>query len=836
MPRGDRDRLVRVSEPDVSRSTASLIAQAVRRLESRLGGWAIERRRTIIVGAFALSAVAASGTAFLEFSADDRIYFSRDNPQLVAAEAMENTFGETSNVFFAVAPEDGNATSALALEAALWLTDRAWQVPFATRVDSLTNFQHSMAEKDDIVVRDLVDSSALGDADERARIRAIALAEPLLAGRLIARDGRASGVNVTVALPGEDQMREGALAAEFAYGLADEVCERFPGIDVRVTGLVIFNQAFMQVSLSDLQTLVPASFAAMTLALLFLTGGLGGTFAIMLVVALSVMVSVGLGGWVGLPMTAPSAIAPVVVLTVAIASCVHIFSSLVHSMQRDASRTLADRGADGPLPLPGDDALKRNAIIESMRVNLQPVFLACLTTALGFLSMNASEVPPLRHLGTFVAFGVGAAFFLSVTLLPALLSVLPVRVRETEDRRDAAMAALGEFVIRRRRVLGWGFGAVTVALVALVPRNELNDVFLHYFDESVEFRRDADFTVENLTGLYTMEYALSSGEPGGISDPSYLSDVAAYAEWYRAQPETVHVNVITDTFRRLNRSMHGDDPAEYRLPASRELAAQYLLLYELSLPFGLDLDNQIAVDRSATRMTVATRTLSSNEVIALDRRALRWLADHAPSVVRAESAGGTLMFAHLGRRNIVAMLVGTTIALVGISLVLVFALRSLRLGLASLVPNLVPGALGFGIWGLTVGEVGVSLSMVSAMTIGIVVDDTVHFLSKYRRARRELGCAPADAVRVTFRTVGRALLTTSLVLVIGFVVVSLSSFELNAGMGRLTALVIVLALFADFFLLPPLLMKIDTESDSGASSPGDAPGRATRNGRNRTPQ
>ena len=808
----------------MSRPTVKPITRAVRWLESRLGNWAIQRRGLIIAAAFVLSGIAASGTAFLEFSADDRIYFFKDNPQLIAAEAMENTYGETSNVFFAVAPEDSNATSALALEAALWLTDRAWQIPFATRVDSLTNFQHSVADDDDIVVLDLVDGSALDDAGERSRVRAVALAEPLLAGRLIARDGGASGVNVTVALPGEDNLREGTRVADFSYGLAERVRERFPGIDVRVTGLVIFNQAFMEVSLRDLQTLVPASFAAMALMLLFLTGGLGGTFAIMLVVALSMMVSVGLGGWVGLPMTAPSAIAPVVVLTVAIASCVHIFSSLVHAMRTDASRTRAERSAGGsPLP-PRDDAIKRNAIIESVRINLQPVFLACLTTTLGFLSMNASEVPPLRHLGTFVAFGVGAAFLLSVTLLPALLSLLPIRARATGDRRDVAMAALGEFVIRRRRVLGWGFGAVTVALLASIPRNELNDVFLHYFDESIEFRRDAEFTIENLTGIYALDYALPSGEPGGITDPSFLSDVAAFAEWYRAQPEALHVNVITDTFRRLNKSMHGDDPAEYRLPATRELAAQYLLLYEFSLPFGLDLGNQIAVDRSATRMTVATRTLSSNEVIALDRRALQWLTESAPNIVHPESAGAALMFAHLGRRNIVAMLTGTTIALVGISLVLVLALRSLRLGLASLVPNLVPGALGFGIWGLTVGEVGVSLSMVSAMTLGIVVDDTVHFLSKYQRARRELGCAAPDAVRVAFGTVGHALLTTSLVLVAGFVVVSLSSFELNAGMGRLTALVVALALFADFFLLPPLLMKIDAGSNSGASSSTDAPG------------
>ena len=792
--------------------------KAVREFESRLGGWVVVSRWPIIIVTMVLVGIATSGTLFLEFSADHRIYFSKDNPQLLAYEAMENTYGQRGNVFFAIAPESRDATSALALEATAWLTEQSWQIPYSTRVDSVTNFQHTTADGDDILVRDLVDEAARGDASERARIRAIALAEPRLAARLLARDGGVSGINVTVHLPGENKILEGPQVIEAARGLADEVRERFPGIDVKITGLAIFNQTFMEVSLGDLKTLVPASFAAMTLMLVLLTQGLSGTFAIMLVVAMSVMTAVGLGGWVGLPMTAPSAIAPIVVLTVAIANCVHVFATFSQYMQGDASRMLADRGSDALLRRARTGGLKRDAIVESLRVNLQPVFLASLTTTLGFLSMNFSEVPPFRQLGTFVAFGVGAAFLLSVTLLPALLSLLPVRVRATGHRGDAAMAALGEFVVRRRRELLWGSALIVVALVASIPRNELNDVFLHYFDESIEFRRDADFTTENLTGMYTMEYSLASGEVEGISDPDFLADIAAFAEWYKEQPETIHVNVITDTFRRLNMSMHGDDPAEYRLPASREQAAQYLLLYEMSLPFGLDLNNQIDVDKSATRMTVVTQTLSSNEVLALDRRALQWLADHAPNIVRPESSGTTLMFAYLGRRNIVSMLVGTTIALIGISFILIFALRSLRLGLTSLVPNLIPGALGFGIWGLAVGEVGVSLSVVTAMTLGIVVDDTVHFLSKYRRARRELGCASPDAVRVAFRTVGRALLTTSLVLVAGFVVVSLSSFELNAGMGKLTAMVIALALMADFFLLPPLLMKVEGDAGTGSFS------------------
>ena len=434
----------------------------MRALESRLGGWVIAARWPIVAVTLVLVGIAASGTAFLEFSADHRIYFSEDNPQLHAHEAMEDTYGKSANVFFAIVPEDRDATSALALEATAWLTEQSWKIPYATRVDSVTNFQHVTADGDDILVRDLVDEAARGDAGGRSRVRAIALAEPRLAARLLARDGGVGGVNVTVQLPGEAELIEGPLVAESARGLRDRLRERFPGIDARMSGMVIFNQTFMDVSLNDLKTLVPASFAAMTLMLLLLTRGIGGTFAIMIVVALAVMTAVGMGGWVGLPMTAVAAIAPIVVLTVAIANCVHVYSTLVHCMREDA-----DRGG-GALPwrTPTGD-LKRDAIVESVRVILQPVFLASLTTTLGFLSMNFSEVPPFRHLGTFVAFGVGAAFVLSVTFLPALLSLLPIRVRATAGRQDAAMAALAEFVVRRRRELLWGDGLIVLLLVCI---------------------------------------------------------------------------------------------------------------------------------------------------------------------------------------------------------------------------------------------------------------------------------------------------------------------------------------------------------------------------------
>ena len=764
-----------------------------RGFEATFGCWVLRFRWLVLFATVVVVSLAGSGGKHLTFTTDYRVFFSRENPQLLAFESVENNYAKNDNVMFVLAPKDGVVFSNSTLAAVVWVTEQAWQVPYSTRVDSISNFQHTEANGDDLVVRDLVRDPGSLSPEARERIAEIALSEPVLAGRLVAHDSKVTAVNVTVQLPGLDEAVEVPAVVDYVRRLAEDTRARFPGIDVYLPGMVMMNHAFAESSLLDMKTLVPLSLGAMVLFLGLLLRGFTGTAVTVMVIVFSVVSGMGLGGWIGFPLTPPSATAPTIILTMAIANCVHV---LVTFLQRQRA---------------GDE--KSDAIRESLRVNLQPVFLASLTTAIGFLCMNFSEVPPFRHLGTMVAMGVGISFLLSVTFLPAMLSFLPVRPGRQGVGHDRQMAALAEFVITHRKGLLWGMIALVAVLVASVPRNELNDVFVEYFDHTITFRSDSDFTTENLTGLYVLEYSLDSGEPGGIQSPEFLAQSAAFAEWFRNQPETKHVNVLSDTMKRLNKNMHGDDARYYRLPNSRDLAAQYLLLYEMSLPYGLDLNNQINIDKSATRMLVSIETISSNEVIALEARAADWVAKHAPRIKRADATGTTVMFAYIGRRNIESMLLGTTVALVLISGILVFALRSLKLGIISLIPNLVPGVMGFGIWGLTVGEVGLALSVVTSMTLGIVVDDTVHFLSKYRRARRESAYSSPDAIRYAFTTVGRALLVTSLVLVAGFLVLATSSFEVNAAMGLLTAVVIALALAADFLLLPPLLMKFEERND-----------------------
>jgi len=590
----------------------------------------------------------------------------------------------------------------------------------------------------------------------------------------------------------------------FARDLAEQLRARDPDLEVRLAGVAMMNNAFPEASFNDTQTLVPAMFAVVIITLALMLRFVTGTVLTVLVIFFSILTAMGLAGWLGIRLTPPSSTAPTIILTLAVANCVHLLATFLYQIRYHASN-------------------KVEAMVESLRINFQPIFLTSITTAIGFLSMNFSDAPPFHDLGNIVAMSVMAAFLYSVTIFPALLMVLPIRIKaRLEQDAPHTMDRFAEFVVRRRQPLLWGMGIVIVGLVSFLPQNELNDEFVKYFDESIEFRRDTDYTVEHLTGTYFIDYSLEARESGGISDPAFLANVDDFANWWREQPEVIHVATLTDILKRLNKNLHGDDSNWYRLPTERDLAAQYLLLYEMSLPYGLDLNDRLNVDKSATRVSVTLINLSTTQALELERCAAQWLTENGHAFSGSKGSSPTIMFSHIGARNIRSMLLGTAVALVLISMILIVALRSPKIGLVSMVPNLVPAGMAFGLWGLLVGQIGLSLSVVASMTLGIVVDDTVHFLSKYLRARREKGFDAPNAVRYAFSTVGMALWITSLVLIAGFGILSFSAFELNSGMGLLTAITIALALAADFLFLPPLLMKLEEKKNEATVSAGAA--------------
>jgi len=763
----------------------------MKKFEAAIAHWVIKNRWFLIAACLIIAAASGSGMFELAFNNDLRAFFSEENPQLQALEALENTYNRIDNVYFTLAPEDGNVFTRETLAALEELTESSWHIPYSSRVDSITNFQYTHSENDELIVEPLVDDALNMSAAEINRVRDIALSDPRLVSQQVSASGHVTGINVNILKP-ENINEAVPEVAAYVREMADKFRQKYPSIDIYIAGAIMFDNAFSEATRDDMKTLVPVMFLVLVIIIGLALRSYTGTIATLIIILMSMVTGMGLAGWAGIALTTGSGIAPTIILTLAVADSVHIMATVYQQM------SLGQK--------------KLEAVAESLRINLQPVFLTSITTAIGFLTMNYSDAPPFRDLGNIVAMGVIAAFCYSIFFLPSLMAILPIKVRNIKKEKNHLWHAcnrLADFVISNRRPVFWSMLVIIALLISGMSRLELNDNFLRYFSRKYDIRRATDFMQENLRGWDIIEYSLDSGEPGGIHKPEYLAAVDDFAGWYRKQPKVTFVSTITDTFKILNKNMHGDDPAFYAIPDSRELAAQYLLLYELSLPFGQDLNNRLNVDKSATRMIVFLKNTTAREQREMDARAREWLKENGPPPMFTYGSGLSIIWAHISKRNIESMLGASFGALILISGILILALRSFRLGFISLIPNLAPAFMAFGIWGLLVGQVGLGLSVIASLTIGIVVDDTIHFLSKYLRARREENMDPTDAVRYAFNTVGTAMWVTTLALVAGFAVLTASGYNVNAQMGLLSAITISLALILDFFFLPALLLMMD---------------------------
>lgn len=770
----------------------------------RLAEWMIKFRWLVIVLSMAATVAIGYGATTLEFSNNYRVFFSKANPQMQAFEDFQATYTKNDNFFFTVIPKDGDIFTADTLAAIETLTEGSWQLPYASRVDSLNNFQHTWADEDDLIVEDLFGSPLGMTQDFIEERRAIAIAEPLLRDQLVTADSRATAVNVTLQYP-EQSLDEVPEAVAAARVLRDEVQAAHPDLTIWLSGVSMLNFSMSDSGQSSLAALMPVTFALVLLLATIALRSVSATLVMFIIIIFSSVVAMGVGGFIGIKLTPISGIAPIVVLTLAVADSIHILISM---------RVAMGEGMD-----------KRSALVEAMRTNFLAVAVTSLTTVVGFLALNFSDAPPFHDLGNISAVGIAAAWAFSVTLLPALVSLMPMKAgaKLGAGTSTVLMERFADFVVRRHKVLAIGSGTFALILIALIPTLEFNDTFTKYFDERVAFRRAVDAS-EPYFGAAPIEISLPAAEAGGVSDPEYLRTLDAFTDYLRGHNVVRHVYSITDIMKRLNRNMHGDDPATYALPEDRELAAQYLLLYELSLPYGLDLNDRINIDKSASRVTVNLNNPTTIETKAFLSDADAWLQENAPVYMRAvEPTGAYVMFTFITDRNVESMIQGTLVAIAVIGLILIFALRSVGLGLLSLIPNGLPILAALGAWAVFVGEVGFTVAVVASLSLGIVVDDTVHFLTKYRRSRTTHNSSKADAIRYAFVRVGPALVINTVILAVGFAVLVVSSFKLTADMGLLTMLAIIFALLFDFLLLPGLLLwfGVKDQVDAPASQKGD---------------
>ena len=753
----------------------------------RLADFVVNNRIKMAFVTMLMAFAVYAGIPNLKLDTDGRVFMAADNPDKILLDRFEQEFAKDDNLAIVIVPKDGEVFTPRTLGAIGAMTEELWNLPYVRLVNSITRFQNTYADGDMMVVEDLVPEPSMVTDAEAAEARAVALDRVEIRNSLINDDASATAISVIFRLPGVDLVTEIPDIISEAEPLLERYRADYPDITFKASGSVAVSQAFATASQRDGETLTPAMLVAMLVVVGVLLRSVTGSLLILILAALSALVSLGALGWTRVPINSATAVAPLMVITLAVASSVHVLSSVRQTMQQTSDRTIWARRA-----------LTDHGL---------GITVAVFTTAIGFLSLNFSISPPFRQLGNMVAGGMIGVWIFTIFLLPGLICWIPIRQKKDTAAVDRMMVALGEFVIRNQKRLLVGIPVVIIAFAAGISQIKLEDDFLRYFDESFETRQATDLYETELGGLNVLEYSVETGVENGINSVAYLQKLDALSAFLRDQPEISHIRSLSDTIKRLNMNMNGDDPAYYRIPDTDEEASQFLFLYELSLGYGMDLTDQINVDRSSTRISAFVGYATTRQLLALDDKIQGWFDSNAPEL-KSPVTGQSHVYTMISARDVPSMLQGTTLALIFISFVIFLVLRNLKLGIVSLVPNLLPALMGFGLWGYMVGNVTLAVSIVVAMTLGIVVDDTVHFMLKYANARKR-GDSAEDSVRYAFKSVGMALTVTSLGLVVGFAILGQSGFAVNRDMAQLTAITLAFALFVDFLFLPPLLIFLD---------------------------
>ena len=647
-----------------------------------------------------------AGIHRLALVSDYRIFFSEDNPELNTFLSLQRLYSNSDNVLLVVKPPSQTIYNGDTINLIHDITKEAWLLPYAVRVNSLTNYPHTYADGDDIYIEEFISRKEQINTERIRYIKKEAKQEEDLLNQLITPSGSLAAIDIIIRLPGKNNKKEVSDVAENVRQLVAKIESEYPDHKIYMSGIIMMNNAFFEAARGDFITLIPIMVLVILIAAGVILRTKSGAIAISLVVIGSVLAALGLAGWLGIPLSAPSVSAPIILLTIIVASNIHILSSLQQEM------------------INGNDV--ESALYKSVDKNYIPVLLTNVTTLIGFLAMNFSESPPFRDLGNIVAIGVVVSWCLSMTIVPFVIRRFPSKAASSlANSFSLRMPQFSDFTRRHRTVIIMFLLPVSLSLTLLSFTNELNDDFVKYFDESVEFREHTEYINSNFTGIYSIEFSIETKHDNEIFQPNVLSFTDKFFVWLKKQPEIISVTSIINTLKNINQNMHGGKMEFYHLPESKEIAVQYFTLYEMSLPFGMDMNDKVNIKKSATRMVARLENMSTKELLALEKRVEHWLSKNKPDLVTINYSSPTVMFSHIGQRSIESLLKGAVLALLLISAILAFVFKSIRIGVVSILPNLLPAGLGYGVWALSVGQISMGLAGVSAMTIGIVVDDIV---------------------------------------------------------------------------------------------------------------
>ena len=745
-------------------------------------------RIPLFILAVILTCLLGTGIFRTTFNTSLSALLTQSDPYLNELEEMGRTFPSNGEIRFAfVADKGATVFDSKILLAISDLKERFIAIPKIQGINTILDFtspetQRRLFSK---TIDDLSDS-------EITEIGQVAKNERFLTTNLLSPDGRLTFAIIEVNTR-DSSNAERLEIADAILELKEELRNLHPEVNLFANSDVILEKASQQDMVDDLTRLMPVVILLCVAVICYCFKSLAIGACILAHVAFTIICTVGTLGFFGLSFNNISVIAPLVVVIISVANSVHIISIFKQGLYQGRKDF--------------------EAMIYSLKHNIRPVSLAAVTTAIGFTSLSMSSSPAIQDFGRIVSVGIAFAYLLTILMLPFML-VKVSGISSVSKKSDVTffqpqLRGLIKFTTQNDRVIFSVCSTLAVFTFFLLPLNETDFNRLDFIASDSDIREYYDVVNESMNRGLGLSYAIETQSENGAIDPVFLQEADKFTSWLSEQDEIESVISVVEVVKTINRILNDNDELQFRIPAETQTNFNYLNAYRTVEDNFLPLSQFIDEDYSAITLIINAKEMTNQQMIDLDER----ITQEYPRAFSSASlihGSGVLLFARMDELVTIELLQGYSISLILITLCLTLGFRSLHFGLLSVIPNLLTATMVFGFWALLVGQIDPFVMMLFSISIGLVVDDTVHILSHYLESRRG-GARKAEAIGISISTAGPALTITTMVLALGTTVLIFANTLYFQQSAKLLVPIVVLALVLDLLYLPTILKRFDTQ-------------------------
>jgi hypothetical protein len=724
-----------------------------------------------------------------------RVWFDKEHHLIKQMDQFEKFFGSDEYVSVIVHQPKG-IFRADTIELIKNLTEQMWTIPEIIRVESLTNTNIITGKDDEILIDPLLKDNFKGSPEE-----IMELEKTTFSNRDLTRFYLNDKKNLAIILGSIRPTFEEEPRYQLIVDKTKELIQKYQGTDgvrLDVLGSVAANNAFREVSAKDTRNLVPLMLFLM-LALLYWQ--FRSKLSLVLpfgLIASTVGVTFGFMGLLGIIYNSLLGAIPGILFAISIADTVHILTGYYYFRREGLSA--------------------RDSIRYSLTKNFTPTILTSVSTAMSFFSLAITEIAPIRDLGILSGIGTIMAWVFTYCFIGSTIALFAKHLDKGEKHAELKSeqkkktgfilpkAKIVQMIDRFRWPIALSFAGFTMLFLYIGVQNEVNSDPIKYFSKSIPLRKVYEFVHKDMDGLRGIEMMVDSHKEDGIKDPDFLRRLDAYQKWLLDDPHITRIQSFKEVVKKMNQVLMGGNPDEYRIPDNQKTIAESLFLYTLGLPQGSSINHLYSNDNRYMRMKITwtfEKSKESSEFAKIMEKAAKEKFN-----LDAKIAGNGPIFLEINDLVVISFFKSMGLALLLVSALMLFIYRDIVLAILSLFPNVIPLCFGAGLMMIMGKYIDIGTSIVCTVCVGIAVDDTIHFISSYKQYRKN-GLDAYTAIEKTYSITGLALVTTTVLLVIGFGSFILADFVPNHNFGLLSAYVLLMALLTDLLFLPAIILIFD---------------------------